>query len=118
MDESGFRAVVAMADVMLDTLHWSGGNTSLDALAVGTPIVTLPGEFMRGRQTQAMLRAMGLDELVVATREAYVDRAIEVARDTGLRARALANRGAVFARPEAVAALSEHLQRVVEARRT
>ncbi len=117
MDEAGFRAVVAMADVMLDTLHWSGGNTSLDALAVGTPIITLPGEFMRGRQTQAMLSAMGMDELVVANRDAYVAGAIAVARDGGWRARVLANRGAVFGRCEAVAALSEHLQEVVEAGR-
>ncbi|MGE5104602.1 MAG: tetratricopeptide repeat protein, partial [Betaproteobacteria bacterium] len=37
-------------DAMLDTLYWSGGNTSIDALACGLPVVTLPGAFMRGRQ--------------------------------------------------------------------
>ncbi|MGH8802841.1 MAG: hypothetical protein ACREX6_11180, partial [Casimicrobiaceae bacterium] len=37
-----------LCDAMLDTLHWSGGNTSLDALACGLPVITLPGAFMRG----------------------------------------------------------------------
>jgi predicted O-linked N-acetylglucosamine transferase (SPINDLY family) len=27
---------------MLDSVHWSGGNTSIDAIAAGLPIVTLP----------------------------------------------------------------------------
>ena len=35
-------ASTRVCDAMLDTLHWSGGNTSLDALACGLPIVTLP----------------------------------------------------------------------------
>ena len=35
---------------MLDTLRWSGGNTSLDAIACGLPVVTLPGaSCARGR---------------------------------------------------------------------
>jgi glycosyltransferase involved in cell wall biosynthesis len=29
-------------DVMVDSLHWSGGNTSLDALHCGLPVVTIP----------------------------------------------------------------------------
>jgi CRISPR-associated protein Csy1 len=68
-----------LCDVMLDTLHWSGGNTSLDALASGLPVVTLPGELMRGRQSQAMLQALGARELVA--------RDASVCRDRG-RARA------------------------------
>ena len=38
-----FLRINRACDVMLDTLRWSGGNTSLDALAGGLPIVTLPG---------------------------------------------------------------------------
>ena len=52
-------------DVMLDTLHWSGGNTSpWTRTPCALPMVTLPGEFMRGRQSYAMLKAMGLDDLI------------------------------------------------------
>ena len=45
-----YLAINMLCDVMLDTLHWSGGNTSLDAIACNLPLVTLPGEFMRGRR--------------------------------------------------------------------
>ena len=54
-------------DLMLDTLHWSGGNTSLDALANGLPVLSCPGSTMRSRQTFVMLGALGVqDELSVS----------------------------------------------------
>ena len=55
-----YLRINAVCDAMLDTLRWSGGNTSLDALAAGLPIVTLPGRFMRGRQSAGMLSLAGL----------------------------------------------------------
>ncbi len=60
---SDYLRVNRACDAMLDTLHWSGGNTSLDALACGLPIVTLPGALMRGRQTAGMLDVIGVTEL-------------------------------------------------------
>ena len=47
---------------MLDPAHWSGGNTALDAVHMGLPILTRRGTFMRGRQSAAMLDALGLGE--------------------------------------------------------
>ena len=108
-----FRRVLAAADVVLDTVRWSGGNTSLDALAAGTPIVTLPGRFMRARQTAAMLSMAGLPELVAADAEDYLRKATEAARDrdanAGLRERIRAGRGALFDRREPIAALERAL---------
>jgi CRISPR-associated protein Csy1 len=78
-------------DAMLDTLHWSGGNTSLDALACGLPIVTLPGAFMRGRQSAGMLRLVGVPELVAGDRDDYLGIANRLAADRDWR-RALAGR--------------------------
>src|SRR5207253_11463488 len=74
-----------LCDVMLDTLHWSGGNTSLDALASGLPVVTLPGQLMRGRQSMAMLHLLGLPELITPNPEEYVERAVAVGRDKEYR---------------------------------
>ena len=54
-----FLSLVTVSDVMLDPLHYSGGNTSLEAFALGTPIVTWPGEFMRGRHTHGFYKLMG-----------------------------------------------------------
>jgi CRISPR-associated protein Csy1 len=108
-----FRRALATADVMVDTVRWSGGNTSLDALACGVPIVTLPGRFMRARQSAAMLRTLGLGELVAGSPEAYVDLAIDLARDRARNARLRAligeRSGALFGRAEAVEEFSEKL---------
>jgi CRISPR-associated protein Csy1 len=103
-----------LCDVMLDTVHWSGGNTSLDALASGLPIVTLPGHLMRGRQSQAMLRGVGVPELIAKDADDYVARAVNLGRDREMRrslsARILANREALFERDEPVRALERFLE--------
>ena len=44
-----FLSIISLADVVIDTIHFCGGYTSLLCLARGVPIVTLPGDFMRGR---------------------------------------------------------------------
>jgi CRISPR-associated protein Csy1 len=85
MSHDDFRRVMTISDVMLDTLHWSGGNTSLDALVSGLPIVTLEGRFMRGRQSAAMLRTVGVEELIARDAQQYVDVAMRVARDPAWR---------------------------------
>jgi protein O-GlcNAc transferase len=102
-----------LCDVMLDTLHWSGGNTSLDAIAAGLPIVTLPGSYMRGRQTAGMLEALGCEELVVSSREAYLDLALRLGRDEAYRAslskRLTSERLRLFEHDEPVRAFEQFL---------
>jgi len=106
-----------LCDVMLDTLHWSGGNTSLDALATGLPMVTLPGAFMRGRQSAAMLRDLGLDELIAADAGDYVAKAVAIGRDRerrkALSQRIVEARPRLFEREEPVRAFEEFLARAV-----
>ena len=100
VDHDDYKRINQLCDVMLDTLHWSGGNTSLDALAMGLPIVTLPGEFMRGRQTMAMLKLLGMEELIARSTDDYLEIARKVAVDKPYRnqvsQRILANRRLVF----------------------
>ena len=86
MVSSDYLTLIALADVMLDTIHFNGMNTSLEAFSVGTPVVTLPGEFQRGRHTQAMYQKMGLTECIAETSETYVDIAVRVATEAEYRA--------------------------------
>ena len=44
MTPTDFRRTLLALDVVVDPPHWSGGNTALDALAMGVPVVTMPGE--------------------------------------------------------------------------
>lgn len=80
-----YLRVNALCDVMLDTLHWSGGNTSLDAIAAGLPLVTLPGSLMRGRQSAAMLGAIGLEALVAKDPDDYARIALRLGMDASWR---------------------------------
>jgi len=58
--------------VFLDSIGWSGFNTTLDALANDLPIVTLRRGLMRDRHTSAMLDRMGLTAIVCKSIEEYV----------------------------------------------
>jgi predicted O-linked N-acetylglucosamine transferase (SPINDLY family) len=82
---SDFLAVLNIGDVLLDTFHFGGGNTSAEAIAAGIPIVTLPSEFMRGRFTLAWLRRLGVDDGIACSSEDYVARAVRMGRDREFR---------------------------------
>ncbi len=71
-----FLKHLAGAKVVLDTFAWSGGNTSLETLAMGTPVITMPGDLMRSRHSAAMLQRAELDEWIVGTPDEYVERAV------------------------------------------
>ncbi len=113
---AAFRSVLAVADAVLDTVHWSGGNTSLDALSAGAPVVTFPGAFMRGRQSKAMLEILGVPELIADSSGDYVAVALRLAADKrhqrAIKQRILANRGELFDRAEPLRALMQHVERI------
>jgi len=82
-----FFHILQLADVILDTPRWSGGRTSFEAAAAGKVVVTLPGEFMRGRFTMGLYRHMGLEDLVANSPRAYVELAVRLGTDGAERAR-------------------------------
>jgi len=120
VQHADYLRINALCDVMLDTLLWSGGNTTLDALASGLPVVTLPGELMRGRQSQAMLKTLGLDELIATDVESYIEKAVALGQDRDRRMhfseRIVANRHALYEREEPIRALEGFFERAVKER--
>jgi predicted O-linked N-acetylglucosamine transferase (SPINDLY family) len=77
---------MVLSDVSLDTRPFGGGNTSWQAIAAGTPIVTWPGRFLRGRYTQALYRLTGVEDTIVDSADAYVKTAVRLAHDAAFRA--------------------------------
>jgi len=80
-----FSSLVAACDVMLDTPHFNGMNTSLEAFAAGTPVVTMPTGLQRGRHTAGMYRKMGLADCVAQTPDDYARIAFRLAADATYR---------------------------------
>lgn len=101
-----YMAMLELADVVLDTPHFSGGNSSLEALAAGAAVVTLPSEFLKGRLTHAWYRRLGIKDCTAGTPEEYVDIAVRLGMDrilrTDIRSRIKAASHLLFDDPQAV----------------
>ncbi len=68
-------------DVCLDTFPYNGHTTSLDALWMGVPVVTLVGSTVVGRAGLSQAMNLGLPELVATTEDEYVAIAAALAED-------------------------------------
>ena len=80
-----FINLIAVSDIMLDTLHFCGFNTTLQAFAVGVPVVTLPGKFMRSRHTLAFYNKMDIQDCVATNTIEYVTIAVRLGTERGYR---------------------------------
>jgi len=87
MELNKFLGLTILADAVLDVPTFSGGNSSIEMFAMGVPIVTLPGNFLRGRITLACYKQMGLSDLVASDEESYISLALRLARDSDFRKR-------------------------------
>lgn len=67
------------AIAVLDTYPYGGCLSTLDALAHGVPVISLPSSFVRGRFTLALYRQMGFMECVASSIEHYLDIAFQLA---------------------------------------
>ncbi len=118
MDQDDFMSLNAVADVLLDPIHFGGGKTSYEGLTVGVPIVTLPSAFLRGRITYALYKQMDVLDCVVANSEEYVDRAVQLGTDedfrAGVRNKIAAARDVLFENTAGVRELEEFLRQAVK----
>ena len=71
-------------DIMLDTFPYPGGGITCDALYMGVPVITMEGKRHGARFGYSILCNAGLAELTAKTKEAYIEKAIGLAKDTEL----------------------------------
>jgi predicted O-linked N-acetylglucosamine transferase (SPINDLY family) len=113
MPRDGFLSHIAVCDVALDTFGFSGGQTSVDTLSANVPVVTLPGAFMRGRQTAAMLTLISVEELIARDKAHYVELVLQlvddVSRRTQLSEKISLNKSLLFSDRRAVTELTQWL---------
>ena len=64
MDALDYWNLHRLGDVSMDTLGWSGGVSTFEAVACGLPVVTVPGPLMRARHSSAILTQLGVTETI------------------------------------------------------
>lgn len=67
-----FRALLKQFDVCIDSPGWSGGITGLDALGSGTPVVTMPGTYLRQRLVSGFCKQAGVPDCCVSNAAEYI----------------------------------------------
>jgi predicted O-linked N-acetylglucosamine transferase (SPINDLY family) len=111
-----FLGLMECADVVIDPIHFGGGNSSYEALGLGVPVVTLPGDFLRSRITAALYRKMKLETLIANSPDSYIAMAVQLATDVDFRARVgeqiLATSEVLFEDPAEVRGLESWLSSV------
>lgn len=80
-----FRGLCSIGHIYLDSIGWSGCTTTLDALDFNVVPVTMPGQFMRGRHTSAMLEMMHLPDTIAGSIDEYVELSVRLGSDAGWR---------------------------------
>lgn len=71
----------ADVDISLDTFPYGGGATTMDALYMGVPVISLAGETHHSRFGHSILSNLGLSELSCNTVDEYIERACLIASD-------------------------------------
>ncbi len=76
MNRKDYLASYAQVDMILDTFPYTGGTTTVEALWMGVPTLTLALPSMLGRQGEALLKNAGLSDWITYSEEEYVQKAI------------------------------------------
>lgn len=86
LPKASHLARLPLADLFLDTLFVNAHTTASDALWMGLPLLTVPGESFSARVASSVLAAGGLAELACADVDTYRARAVALGIDPQLRA--------------------------------
>jgi predicted O-linked N-acetylglucosamine transferase (SPINDLY family) len=96
-----YMANLARSAVVLQSFPFGGTNTTMDALALGIPVVCLDSGDMAGAADPAIQRAAGLGDACVDTPERFVALARSLLESAPQRAAFRAAAGAALARAAA-----------------
>ncbi len=70
-----------LADLFLDTTPYGAHTTASDALWMGLPVLTVPGRSFPSRVCASLVKSAGMEEMICASVEDYVARAIALGND-------------------------------------
>jgi predicted O-linked N-acetylglucosamine transferase (SPINDLY family) len=112
-----FLNLMGQCDIILDSVGWSGGITTMESLVHNLPIVTFKGPLMRGRHTAAILERMMVKSTIAETAEEYVSIAVDLAKNPGKRSaisqQIAQNKALVYNDRECIRALEDFIENAV-----
>ena len=76
-----FLAAYHEVDIALDPFPYNGGVTTIEALLMGVPVVSLRGDRFVSHVGESIMMNLGLEEFVADTEEAYIAKAASLAAD-------------------------------------
>jgi predicted O-linked N-acetylglucosamine transferase (SPINDLY family) len=85
LEFNDYLNLLSICDASLDTIGFTGSNTTLQAIACGLPVVTLPTELMRGRQSYGIFKTLGVMDTVASSEAEYIEIAVRLCSDSAWR---------------------------------
>ena len=76
-----YLELLSDTDCVLDSYPWGGSNTCSDCLHLNKPVIMREGTRWFNRIGPAMLKSVGLDELIAKTNNQYIDKSIRIIED-------------------------------------
>jgi protein O-GlcNAc transferase len=73
LDHENYCKLIYNSKIILDSVDWSGGNSSLEAFYFNKPIITFQGYNLRSNTTSAFLKVLNLEELICKNEDHFVE---------------------------------------------
>ena len=113
-----YLGLIKISDISLDTTNYSGANTSYDAFSYGLPVITLPGEYHRGRHTYATYAEMGIDDCLVYNTQEYIGLVSKIIKNPDLRSKIskkiISNKNVLFEDFKVIQGFSDFFERCID----
>jgi len=118
LDQENYYTINRLADIYLDSIDWSGCNTTLEAVACNLPVVTLPNRLLRGRHSFGILTMMGVADTIASTLDNYVELAVKLVQDPDWRrqisGKIATNKHFIYQDKICITALEDFFEKVIK----
>jgi len=116
LSQPEFSAAAGLCDIVLDSIGWSGANSTMESLPHSLPVVTMPGPMMRGRHAPAILTMIGVTDTIAGTLDEYLEIATRLALEPdwrmAIRQKMRENSHRAYHDRDCILALEEFMDRV------
>lgn len=85
MEHFVYMNLIHISDVFLDVFPFGGCNSSFEAFSLGKVVVTRPSIMINGRFTTGFYKKMGLEHMIMNSKDEYINFAIKLGNEPTYR---------------------------------